>query len=144
MILTKLFERKNKFSRKTPYLSVTNYVSMIDSVISKRQGDRRKHSFLDRKKYCIKGKMESLWAPRISHHLMDQAMKQSTYPFHKIFFHISKYLAINSGKILQLKITKKEWLSLTLWMKIQMYIPISYVTKMTQNKNDSINTCYWQ
>ena len=25
---------------------------------------------------------------------------------------------------------------------IQIYISISYVTKMTQNKNDSINSCY--
>ena len=25
---------------------------------------------------------------------------------------------------------------------IQIYILISYVTKMTQNKNDSINSCY--
>ena len=25
-----------------------------------------------------------------------------------------------------------------------IYIPILYVTKMTQNKNDSINSCYWQ
>ena len=25
---------------------------------------------------------------------------------------------------------------------IQIYIPIVYVTKITQNKNDSINLCY--
>ena len=25
---------------------------------------------------------------------------------------------------------------------IQIYIPISYVTKITQNKSDSINSCY--
>ena len=49
--------------------------------------------------------MDSLWAPRISHHLMDRAMKQSTHQFHKIFFHISKCLACNAEKTLQLKIT---------------------------------------
>ena len=38
---------------------------------------------------------------------MDQAMKQSTHQFHKIFFHISKRLACNAEKLLQLKITKK-------------------------------------
>ena len=27
---------------------------------------------------------------------------------------------------------------------IQTYIPKLYVTKMTQNENDSINSCYWQ
>ena len=42
--------------------------------------------------------MDSLWAPRISHHLMDRAMKQSTHQFHKIFFHISKCLACNAEK----------------------------------------------
>ena len=52
--------------------------------------------------------MDSLWAPRISHHLMDRAMKQSTHQFHKIFFHISKCLACNAEKTLQLKITKKR------------------------------------
>ena len=26
--------------------------------------------------------------------------------------------------------------------KYTVYIPILYVTKMTQNKNDSINSCY--
>ena len=52
--------------------------------------------------------MESLGGPRISHHLMDQAMKQSPHQFHKIFFHISKCLAFNAEKTLQLKITIKE------------------------------------
>ena len=54
--------------------------------------------------------MDSLWAPRVSYHLMDGAMKQSTHQFHKIFFHISKRLACNAEKLLQLKITKKEWI----------------------------------
>ena len=52
--------------------------------------------------------MDSPWAPRISHHLMDRAMKQSTHQFHKIFFQISKCLACNAEKTLQLKITKKQ------------------------------------
>ena len=51
---------------------------------------------------------------------MDRAMKQSTRQFYKIFFHISKCLAYNSEETLQLKI---------------IYIPILYVTTMTQNKN---------
>ena len=38
---------------------------------------------------------------------MDRAMKQSTHQFHKIFFHISKCLACNAEKTLQLKIAKK-------------------------------------
>ena len=40
-------------------------------------------------------------------------MKQSTHQFHKIFFHISKCLACNAGKTLQLKIQahNQEFLS---------------------------------
>ena len=50
MRLTILFKRKKRFSRKSPHLSITNQLSLIDSAISKRQGNRRKHSFLERKK----------------------------------------------------------------------------------------------
>ena len=51
-------------------------------------------------------------------------MKQSTHRFHKIFFHISKCLACNTEKTLQLKITKKEL----------------FMVRMTRNKYDSINS----
>ena len=36
--------------------------------------------------------------PEISHRLIDCTMKKSTHQFHKIFFHISKYLAGNAEK----------------------------------------------
>ena len=39
---------------------------------------------------------------------MDRDMKQSTHQFHKRFFHISKCVARNAEKTLQLKITKKR------------------------------------
>ena len=78
--------------------------------LSDKQETRRpkKTQFSGGKKNCMKGKMDSLSTPRISHHLMDCAMKQSTHQFHKIIFHISKCLACNVEKTLQLKITKKE------------------------------------
>ena len=69
-------------------------------------------------------------------------MKQSTHQFHKIFFHISKCLACNAEKTLQLNTTKKR-MNITnfknIYTDIYSYI---YMTKMTQNKNDSINLCY--
>ena len=39
---------------------------------------------------------------------------------------------------------KKKKMNITNFTKIyiQIYIPILYVTKVTQNKNDSINSCY--
>ena len=75
--------------------------------------------------------MDSLWTPRISHHLMDRAMKQSTHQFHKIFFYISKCLACNAEKTLQLKITKK--------MNIANFLNIytNIYTYVICDKNDS-------
>ena len=71
-------------------------------------------------------------------------MKQSTHQFHKIFFHISKCLACNAEKTLQLKITKKKRINITnfinIYTNIYSYIICLYVTRMIQNKNDSINS----
>ena len=79
----------------------------------------------------------------ISHHLVDHAMKQLTRQFHKNCFHHSKCLACNSEKTLQLKITKKEWIDnfINIYTNI-LYIPILYVTRMTQNKKwiNKLNT----
>ena len=52
---------------------------------------------------------------------MDRAMKQSTHQIHKIFFHISKYLAFNAGKTLQLKITRKR-MNITNFINVYTYI----------------------
>ena len=79
---------------------------MIDSAISKREGDQSKHSFCEKKN--TDGKWICYEHPEISHHLMDCAIRQSTRQFQKIFFHISKCLAYNAEKILQLRITKKK------------------------------------
>ena len=46
--------------------------------------------------------------PEISYYFMDRAMKQSIHQFHRTFFHISKCLACNAKKTLQLKITNKK------------------------------------
>ena len=70
---------------------------------------------------------------------MDRAMKQLTHQFHKIFFHISKCLACNAEKTLQLEIIKKKEYS-KLYEYMYKYIPILNVTRKTQNKNDSINS----
>ena len=72
---------------------------------------------------------------------MDRAMKQLTHQFHEIFFHISKYLACNAEKTLQLKITKKKKNEYNqLYKYIQKYMLILYATRMTQNKTEPINS----
>ena len=68
--------------------------------------------------------MHSLWTPRISHHLMDHAMNQSTHQFHKIFFHVSmfsmqcrKNIAVEDNK-------KKKEKNITNFINITLYIPV--------------------
>ena len=58
-------------------------------------------------------------------------MKQLAHQFHKIFFHISKCLACNAEKTLQLKITKK--------MNIANFLNIytNIYTYVICDKNDS-------
>ena len=71
-------------------------------MIRKRQGERRKNSFLERKKILHKKENEFT----MSTSLDGGAMKQLIQQFHKIFFHILKCLACNAEKLLQWKITK--------------------------------------
>ena len=46
--------------KKNPTVGLPEVSRLINSAISKRQGDQRNHSFLEKNKYCIKGKMDSL------------------------------------------------------------------------------------
>ena len=94
---------------KNPTVGLPEVSKLVDSAINKRQRDQSKHSFLEKKNTSEKGKWIHYEQSEISHHLMKRAMKQSTHQFHKRFFHISKCLACNAEKTLQLKITKKEW-----------------------------------
>ena len=64
---------------------------------------------------------------------MGRAIKQSTHQFHKIFFHISKCLACNTEKTLQLKITKKIKMNITNLINIYTNI----YTHIICDENDS-------
>ena len=93
--------------KKIPTIRLPEVSKLIDSAISKRQRDQIKHSFLKKKKILHNRENAFTMNTQKSLHLMDRAMKQLTHQFHKKFFHISKCLACNSEKTLQLKITKK-------------------------------------
>ena len=45
--------------KKNPTVGLPEVSKLIDSAINKRQRDQRKHNFLEKKKYSIKGKMDS-------------------------------------------------------------------------------------
>ena len=56
-----IIQEEEEIFKKNTTVGLPEVSKLIDSAISKRQGERRKHSFLERKKkYCIKGKMDSL------------------------------------------------------------------------------------
>ena len=46
--------------KKNPIVDLPEVSRLIDLAISKRLGDQSKHSFLEKKKYSIKRKMDSL------------------------------------------------------------------------------------
>ena len=84
--------------KKNPTVALPEVSKLILSAISKRQGDQKKRSFLEKKNTAEKGKWIHYEHSEISYHLMDCAMKQSTRQFYKIFFHISKILVCNAEK----------------------------------------------
>ena len=59
-MIDNIIQEEEEIFKKNLTVGLTEVSKVIDSAISKRQGDLRKHSFLERKKYCIKGKMDSL------------------------------------------------------------------------------------
>ena len=61
--------------KKNPTVGLPEVSRLIDSAISKRQGDQRKHSFLEEKKTLSKGKWIHYEHPEIPYHLIDRAMK---------------------------------------------------------------------
>ena len=73
-------------------------------MISKRQGDLRKHSFLERKKILHKSENGFTMRQNIGLQSNHSSISQN----------ISKCLAYNAEKTLQLKIAKKELIQLTL------------------------------
>ena len=86
----------------------------------------------------MKEQMDSLLASRISHHLMDRAMKQSTHQFHYL-----KMFNMQCRKNITVEDNKKR-MNITNFTNIyiQIYIPTINLRKLSQNKNDSINLCY--
>ena len=49
--------------KKNPTVGLPEVSRLINATISKRQGDHRMYSFLEKKKCYIKRKMDSLWTP---------------------------------------------------------------------------------
>ena len=102
------YSRERSNIQEKPTVGLPEVSRLINSAMSKRQGNQMKHSFLE-KKYCIKrenGFTMNNQKYRISWWIV--LWRNRFINFTIFFFHISKYLACNAEKALQLKIAKKE------------------------------------
>ena len=77
--------------KKNPSAGLPEISKLIGSPISKRQGDQKKHSFLE-KKNSTKGKMDSLWTPRnitsldgSCYEAIDSSISQNIFSYLKMF-----------------------------------------------------------
>ena len=71
-----------------------------------------------------------------SYEAIHSSISQNIFSYLKMF-------SMQCRKIITVEDNKKR-MNITNFINIYaiLYIPIIYVTKMTQNKNDSINSCY--
>ena len=99
------------------------------------------HTVLLRKKILRKRENGfTMKTQKYQHHLMDCAMRQSTHQFHKILSYL-KMFSMQCRKRITVEDNKKR-MNIVNFINIytQIYIPILYVTRMSQNTNDSINS----
>ena len=111
---------------------------MIDSAISKRQGDRRKHSFPEIKKILYKRENGFTMSThnitsldRSSYEAIHSSISQNIFSYLKIF-------SMQCRKNLTVEDNKKR-MNINIYTNIHTYLNMA---KMVQNKNDSINSCY--
>ena len=90
--------------------------------------------FLRRKKYCIKGKMDSLWIPRIITPIDELCYEVINLSISQDIFSYLKMLSMQCRKNIRV------WDQYSYAIYLYRYIPMLYVMRMTQSKNDSINS----
>ena len=89
-----------------------------------------------------KGKMDSLWTPRNNTSLDGLCFEAIDSSISQNIFHILKGLACNAEKTLYTVEDSKKIINIADFIRIyaniytymQIYIPILYLTRMTQNK----------
>ena len=126
--------------KKNPTVGLPEVCRLIYSAISKRQENQRKHSFLEKKKYSIKEKMDSTWTPKniasldgSCYKAIESWISQNSFSYIKIF-------SVQCRKNITVEVNKKR---IHIANFINVYTNIyTYILsdEMTQNKNDSINS----
>ena len=123
-------ENLSKHQKVSKYYE--NNCRLIDSAICKRQEDQRKHSFLEKKKNSIKGKMDSLWTPRNIIPLDGSCYRSIGSSISQNIFSYLKMLSMQCKKIITIEDNKNR-------MNITNFINIyrNIYTYITCDKNDS-------
>ena len=100
---------RRNFLKKTQ-VGLPKVSKLIGLAISKRRGDRKKYRFLERKKILYRRENGFTMSTQnitsldgSSYEAIHSSISQNIFSYLKMFFHIS-------GKLLQLRITKKEWI----------------------------------
>ena len=103
-----IIEEEEEIFKKTPTVGLPEVSKLTDSAISKRQGDRRKHSFLERKKILHKRENGFTMSTQnitsldgLGYEAMHSSISQNSFSYLKMF-------SMQCRKIIKLKITKKE------------------------------------
>ena len=106
-MIDNIIQEGEVYFKKNSTVGLPEVSKLINSGTSKKQGDQRKHSFLEETKYSIKEKMDSLWTPTNEHSFdgsifdgIDSSDSQTIFSYLKIF-------NMQCRKTLQWKITKK-------------------------------------
>ena len=123
--------------KKNPRVGLPEVSKLIDSEISNRQGDRRKHSFLEKEKILHKRESALTMSNQnitsldgLGYKAIHLSISQNNF-----FFKIPRNVTVEDNK---------KIMNITNFVNIyvQIYISILHVTKVTRNKNDSINSRY--
>ena len=138
MTLTILFKRKNKYSRKTPTVGLPEVSKLIDSLISKRQGDRRKQFSRKKKKLHKRenGFTMSISFDGSSYEEIHSSVSQNIFSYLKM-------LSMQCRKIITVEDNKKR-MKITNFINIYTNIYTYIICDKNDSKYNSINSCYWQ
>ena len=105
-----VIQEEEEIFQKSLTVSLAKVSKLIDSAISKRQGDRWKHSSLERKKILHKRKNGFAMSTQNITSLDGSSYEPIHSSISQNSFSYLQCLACNAERLLQLKITKIEWI----------------------------------
>ena len=101
-----IMQEEEVIFKKNPTVGLPEVPKLIDSAINKRQRDQMRDSFLEKRKYSIKGKMDSLSTLRniisldgLCYEAIDSSISQKIFSYLKLFsMQCRKNIAVEDNK----------------------------------------------